>query len=415
MKISACIVASALAALPQIARAQSASPAGQLQAPAAAQACAACHGARGEGNPGSGVPRIAGQSQYYIAKQLESYVNGSRRSPVMEPVAKGLLPDIRAAVAAYYAQTNPPPAQMKGSGDAASERGGLLAMKGDAAGRVQACINCHGPGGVGEPPAMPYLAGLDADYIVAAINSWKNGTRRNDAGQQMAMIARAMRPEDVTAVAQYYASLPPPLPAPLNLVQAPSSKRKPVPGTTPSAPQATGGASGVGVEQGTTAGGGTEGEGGSDASKGAPTTEPRAPGPKDAPKPPATRGSGASSTPGETRGPRTERPGLGTGTAPKGDAARGRAIIASGTHGCAACHAIPGIRWPQGVVGPPLDGFAQRAFIAGELPNKPDVLVAFLQDPPRLVPKTGMPNVGLRVEEARHIAAFLYSRPADAR
>jgi cytochrome c len=37
------------------------------------------------------------------------------------------------------------------------------------------------------------------------------------------------------------------------------------------------------------------------------------------------------------------------------------------------------------------------------------VLVAFLQDPPALVPQTGMPNVGLTLEQARHIAAYLYS------
>jgi cytochrome c553 len=261
---------------------------------------------------------------------------------------------------------------------------------------------------------MPYLAGLDADYITAAINSWKNGTRRNDAGQQMATIAQAMTPEDVTAVAQYYASLPPPSPAPLNLVQAPSPEKKPASGTTP---QAAGRAPEAGVEQGAPTSGGTYGEGGSSAPKGASTMEPAAPGPKDAPRTPASRGSDAAKagTPGATGGASTERPSFSGESAPKGDAARGRAIIASGTHGCAACHTIPGIRWPQGVVGPPLDKFAQRAFIAGELPNKPDVLVAFLQDPPRLVPKTGMPNVGLSAEEARHIAAFLYSRPADAR
>jgi hypothetical protein len=41
-----------------------------------------------------------------------------------------------------------------------------------------------------------------------------------------------------------------------------------------------------------------------------------------------------------------------------GDAARGRTIMASGIHGCQACHAIPGIRMPRGVAGPPLDGVA---------------------------------------------------------
>jgi cytochrome c2 len=99
-----------------------------------------------------------------------------------------------------------------------------------------------------------------------------------------------------------------------------------------------------------------------------------------------------------------------------GNAARGLALIASGAHGCQACHAIPGIRTPKGVVGPPLGGMARRGFIAGQLPNKPGVMVAFLQHPPALLPQTGMPDVGLSTEEARHIAAYLYTlEQPDAR
>src|SRR5438046_675774 len=71
---------------------------------------------------------------------------------------------------------------------------------------------------------------------------------------------------------------------------------------------------------------------------------------------------------------------------PDGDPQRGLAIIASGAHGCAGCHAIPGIVIARGVAGPALGGFARRAFIAGQLPNQPNVLIAFLQDPPELVP-----------------------------
>jgi cytochrome c2 len=52
---------------------------------------------------------------------------------------------------------------------------------------------------------------------------------------------------------------------------------------------------------------------------------------------------------------------------------------------------------------------ADRAFIAGQLPNTPDVLVAFLQDPPSLVPRTGMPDVRMSLEDARDVAAYLYS------
>ena len=100
---------------------------------------------------------------------------------------------------------------------------------------------------------------------------------------------------------------------------------------------------------------------------------------------------------------------------PDGNVTRGGTLIASGAGGCTACHAIPDMPGPGGVVGPPLAGIAERAFIAGQLPNKPDVLVAFLQDPPALVPATGMPDVRLSLDEARDIAAYLYTLgPRDA-
>jgi cytochrome c2 len=92
-----------------------------------------------------------------------------------------------------------------------------------------------------------------------------------------------------------------------------------------------------------------------------------------------------------------------------GDPTRGRALIASGVHGCTTCHTIPGIRGVPGVVGPPLDGLVRRGFIAGQLPNVPGVLIAFLESPPALVSNTGMPNVGLTPQEARDVAAYLYT------
>ena len=106
-----------------------------------------------------------------------------------------------------------------------------------------------------------------------------------------------------------------------------------------------------------------------------------------------------------SRGP----PGARAPSVRDGNATRGAALVASGAGGCTACHAIPDMRAPGGVVGPPLTGIAGRAFIAGQLPNKPDVLVAFLQDPPALVPATGMPDVRLSLDEARDIAAYLYT------
>lgn len=89
------------------------------------------------------------------------------------------------------------------------------------------------------------------------------------------------------------------------------------------------------------------------------------------------------------------------------DPARGLAVMER--VGCAACHAIPGIAWPRGVAGPPLDGFAARPLIAGRLPNQPEVLIAWLMDPPALTPETGMPASPLTQTEARDIAAYVYT------
>jgi cytochrome c1 len=92
---------------------------------------------------------------------------------------------------------------------------------------------------------------------------------------------------------------------------------------------------------------------------------------------------------------------------PGASADRGRAVIAA--IGCGACHAIPGVPGPDGTVGPPLDGFARRSLIAGSLPNRPEVLVRFVADAPALLPETGMPDLPLSDQEARDVAAYLYT------
>jgi cytochrome c553 len=353
------------------------------------QTCVPCHGGRGEGKPTAGFPRIGGQSQYYIRKQLDSYADGSRRDPVMEPIAKGLPAALRAEAAAYYAQVDAPP--ITGASvftQSWKERGRLLANHGDLAARVQACANCHGPAGVGQPPMLPYLAGLDDGYIRATLDAWRDGRRRNDAGQQMAVIAKALRPEDIASVARYYAGLTPPKPAPANLVQS-SRPQLMAAGTTRSitvgtdTPQETGAA----IESGAPSSGGEHG-----LAAGGP------------------RSSGGSGTPGAGGASQRPSPASAVIVRPSAeDAAAGRALVASGAYGCAACHTIPDIRVPRGIVGPNLTGFARRPFIAGQLPNTFELLVAFLQNSPALVPKTGMPNVGLSADDARRIAAYLYT------
>jgi cytochrome c2 len=90
-----------------------------------------------------------------------------------------------------------------------------------------------------------------------------------------------------------------------------------------------------------------------------------------------------------------------------GEHQRGLAVIER--VGCAACHEIPGVRSLRSRVAPSLDDFAHRGVIAGILPNNPANLTRWLLDPPRISPRTAMPALGLTDQEARDVAAYLYT------
>lgn len=96
---------------------------------------------------------------------------------------------------------------------------------------------------------------------------------------------------------------------------------------------------------------------------------------------------------------------------PMADAARGKEAIERVA--CGSCHTIPGVRWPQGKVGPVLDGLSERALIAGRLPNRPDVLAAYIRNAPAMVPGSGMPAMPVSETEAQDIAAYLYEQGAS--
>lgn len=86
---------------------------------------------------------------------------------------------------------------------------------------------------------------------------------------------------------------------------------------------------------------------------------------------------------------------------------KGREIILS-KH-CGSCHTIPTLREAQGVVGPPLFFFSRRTYIAGELPNTPENLARWVRSPQSVEPNTAMPNLGLSDQQARDVAAYLYT------
>lgn len=93
---------------------------------------------------------------------------------------------------------------------------------------------------------------------------------------------------------------------------------------------------------------------------------------------------------------------------PNGNAALGRAAILA--YGCGSCHTIPGISNAVSYVGPPLNKYEQRHYIAGNLSNTVENLIYWIQYPQAVEPGTAMPNLNVTEEDARNIAAYLYNQ-----
>jgi cytochrome c len=92
---------------------------------------------------------------------------------------------------------------------------------------------------------------------------------------------------------------------------------------------------------------------------------------------------------------------------PGGDPDRGQVLIQE--YGCESCHTIPGVRNANATVGPPLDNWANRHYIAGLLPNTPENLVTWIRFPQEVSPGNAMPDMGVDERDALDIAAFLYT------
>jgi cytochrome c len=79
------------------------------------------------------------------------------------------------------------------------------------------------------------------------------------------------------------------------------------------------------------------------------------------------------------------------------------------SYGCGTCHSVPRVPGANATVGPNLQGIASRAYIAGVLPNVPNNMVRWIQNPQAVDQKTAMPNLGVSSRDARDIAAYLYT------
>jgi cytochrome c553 len=172
--------------------------------------CSACHGADGNSAVPS-FPKLAGQGEAYLIKQLKDIRDGARPVPTMAGQLDGKSDEDLADLAAYFAS------QPKSGGKANPE---LLALgqkvfRGGVAERnVAACSACHSPTGKGNAPAgFPSLAGQHAEYTATQLKMYRKGYedssgRTNDGdGKIMRTIAFGLSDKEIEAVSSYIAGL----------------------------------------------------------------------------------------------------------------------------------------------------------------------------------------------------------------
>lgn len=158
-----------------------------------AYTCLGCHGIENYKNvyPSYSVPKLHGQHPEYIELALQGYQSGDRGHGTMHAQAASLSSQDMKDIAAYLA------GQPLKPGKPNPER--------KAPQLVQLCESCHGFDGIGILPEYPTLAGQHEDYLERSLNEYKQGTRKNAV---MAGFVTTLKPEEIRAIADYYAKLP---------------------------------------------------------------------------------------------------------------------------------------------------------------------------------------------------------------
>lgn len=166
--------------------------------------CAACHGVDGNSIEPS-FPKLAGQAESYLYKQLIDFTSGARESLIMAPMLMGLTPQDFADISAYYASMKVKPGSVD---EAFLTQGQKLYRGGNKETGVPACMACHGPNGSGMPAAVwPALSGQHAQYTEMQLEAYASGDRNNDSNNMMRDIAVRLSVDERKAVSAYISGL----------------------------------------------------------------------------------------------------------------------------------------------------------------------------------------------------------------
>ncbi|MDH5765829.1 MAG: cytochrome c4, partial [Gammaproteobacteria bacterium] len=150
-------------------------------------------------------PKLAGQNEKYIIKQLTEFKSMKRKNDIMFGMAVALTDQDIADLAAFYASKT---ATAAIADDSKVALGKEVYRGGNMNTGVPACMGCHGPTGAGNSAAAyPSLGGQHATYTLAQLKAFRDGLRDNDQGQMMRNVVVRMSNEELEAVASYIATL----------------------------------------------------------------------------------------------------------------------------------------------------------------------------------------------------------------
>jgi cytochrome c553 len=162
--------------------------------------CFLCHGANGE-STSEVFPRLAGQNAEYIAKQLNAFKTGQRKSTAMADMSSRLTDDEMLALGKYYEKMTPPREPSKEP--LLAGMGQYIYHNGNKFSGVGSCASCHGANGEGSTN-LPRLANQFSGYIHTQLKQF-NTRQRNDDNQVMHVVAEKMTELEMLAVAEYLA------------------------------------------------------------------------------------------------------------------------------------------------------------------------------------------------------------------
>jgi cytochrome c553 len=165
-------------------------------------ACVSCHGAAGASTIFTN-PKLGGQIDNYLHKELIDFTTPNRQHPVMTPYAKALTEEEKKNIAAYLAAQKPAAGAARNKDTV--ELGRKIYRGGVVDRGIAACASCHGATGSGIPAQYPRLAGQHQDYTLAQLQNFRAGARSNSP--QMTTLAKRLSDEEMKAVSDYIAGL----------------------------------------------------------------------------------------------------------------------------------------------------------------------------------------------------------------